>query len=83
MAQNITINASKTVKGYKYCWNTLKKGQLYGANSETWQSHISCKVNFMAQNVYYKTRDSIKPYEKQDFFSASVTWQGQRSNLLR
>ena len=34
-------------------------------------------------NVYCKTRGSIKPYEKHAFLSASLTWQGQRSNLLR
>ena len=36
----------------------------------------------MAQDVYWKTRDSMKPYAKQAFFSASVTWQCQKYIIL-
>ena len=42
-----------------------------------------CNVNSMAQSINCLTRDSIKPYLKQAFFPASVSWRGQRSYLLR
>ena len=61
MAQNETINSSETSI-------TSKNGNKANFTAKIRKRDILYKVNFMAQNMYCVTRDSIKPYRKQAIF---------------